>query len=73
MDFYVDLPKAGYIELPEDIGVINVRLNGLPKTHLGKNIEALTTVEICQLYVDYLRNMVNSTKKHLKIKGTIKS
>lgn len=52
-----------YIELPEDKCIINVRLGGLPKTHLGKNIEGLTTVEICQLYVDYLRNIVNSAKK----------
>jgi hypothetical protein len=55
--------KKHYIELPEDKYTINVSLNGLPKTHLGKNIDGFTTVEICQLYVDYLRNFVDSAKK----------
>lgn len=52
-----------YIELPEDSFTTNIALKDLPKTHLGRSIEGLTTQEICKLYVDYLRNIVILAKR----------
>ncbi len=52
-----------YIELPSDIGFSGLCFPKPPKFHLGQKIEDESIEALSILYLDYLRNMVNSAKE----------
>ena len=68
----VQLPDGSiekyYVELPSDIGSVSLHFPKPPKSHQGKGIRDSSIETLSRMYIDYLRQMVESAKKKFKPK-----
>ena len=75
-DFFMDTTGAGwiielpdgskeryYVDLPEDIGKVGLTFTDPPDEHLGKDISHTSLEEKCELYVEYIQNIVMDAEK----------
>jgi len=64
----VELPDGTiqkyYVQLPKDIGVTSLLFKNPPNKHLRKNIKNKSPENLSELYIEYLRKMVEDAKKH---------
>lgn len=57
-----------YVELPSDIGSVNLHFIEPPKSHLGQEIQDSSIETLSRMYINYLRQMVESAKRKFKLK-----
>lgn len=51
-----------YVELPSDIGIVNLRFPDPPENHLGKRIMDNSIESLSRQYLDYLQQIVKEAK-----------
>lgn len=52
-----------YVDLPSDIGTVTVHFSNAPTVHLGCDIAEQSVVEMCHLFLGYLRRMLAAARK----------
>lgn len=51
-----------YVELPSDIGSVNLKFSNPPKTHMGRKLTEDSAQSLSRHYLDYLQLMVKDAK-----------
>jgi hypothetical protein len=52
-----------YVDLPDDIGVVDMTIRGAPLLHLGQPVLDDSAASLSSLYVNYLRNLLDDADK----------
>lgn len=62
----VELPDGSkmkyYVKLPSDIGTVSLHFPDTPSHHLGKAVSGYSIEKLSELYIAYLRKMVQEAK-----------
>jgi hypothetical protein len=58
-----------YVELPEAIGKVDMYLSNAPRSHLGHEISDPTLIVLSQLYMEYMRRLVNAAVERFGAPG----
>jgi hypothetical protein len=60
---YDDKIEKFYVKMPWETVNVSIYFKNMPSTHLGEYIGDESIDEVCKLYLDYLRNMIDDAKK----------
>ena len=53
-----------YVQVPSRVADTSQSFRNPPRTHLGKSLKGKDTVELCNLYLQYLERMLVDAKQH---------
>lgn len=56
--------KKHYVQVPSRVADTSQSFRNPPRTHLGKSLKGKDSVELCNLYLQYLERMLVDAKQH---------